>query len=374
MGIVWDINVERPEFPQLTANLEADLVVVGLGGSGLTALLHAAQRGLNVIGIDADRIAAGAAGRNGGLLLAGIADFHHNVRNDLGIDRAKALYQHTLDEMDRIEATTPDAVSRIGALRIGELSPGEDPGELIDTYAHRDALLADGYPVEDYDGDQGIGILIPTDGTFHPAKRAVQLAKLAQAAGAQVFTHSPAIKIESGLVTTDQGTIKAKHIIVAIDGNLGKALPELANIAQPIRLQMISTAPETNLKMKYAVYIRQGWDYWQQLPDGRIAIGGGRDFALEQEATDVLEPTQIMRDYQERLLKAIGVTAPVEHHWAAIVSYTDSGLPIVKEVQPGVWAVGAYSGTGNVVGALLSRAAVDHCIDGQSQVITDFAS
>jgi D-arabinose 1-dehydrogenase-like Zn-dependent alcohol dehydrogenase len=54
MGIVWDINVERPEFPQLTTNLEADLVVVGLGGSGLTALLHAAQRCLNVIGIDAD--------------------------------------------------------------------------------------------------------------------------------------------------------------------------------------------------------------------------------------------------------------------------------------------------------------------------------
>ena len=374
MGIVWDINVERPEFPQLTTNLEADLVVVGLGGSGLTALLHAAQRGLKVIGIDADRIAAGAAGRNGGLLLAGIADFHHNVRKDLGTDRAKALYQHTLDEMDRIEATTPEAVSRIGALRIGELSHGEDQDELIDTYAHRDALLADGFPVEDYDGDQGVGILIPTDGTFHPAKRAALLAKLATAAGAQIFTHSPAIKIESGLVTTDQGSIKAKHIVVAIDGNLGKALPEIANVVQPTRLQMISTAPETELKMKYAVYIRQGWDYWQQLPDGRIAIGGGRDQALEQEATDVVEPTQIMRDYLERLLKTIGVTAPVEHHWAAIVSYTDSGLPIVQEVKPGVWAVGAYSGTGNVVGALLSRAAVDHCIDGQSQVITDFAS
>ena len=374
MGIVWDINVERPEFPQLTSNLEADLVVVGLGGSGLTALLHAAQRGLNVIGIDSDRIAAGAAGRNGGLLLAGIADFHHNVRKDLGVDRATALYKHTLDEMDRIEATTPEAVSRIGALRIGELNPGEDSEELIDTYAHRDALLADGFPVEDYEGEQGIGILIPSDGTFHPAKRAVLLAKLAQAAGAQVFTHSPAIKIESGLVTTEHGSIKAKHIVVAVDGNLGKALPAIADQVQPTRLQMISTAPETKIKMQYAVYVRQGWDYWQQLPDGRIAIGGGRDLALEQEATDVVEPTQIMRDYLERKLEDLGVTAPVEHHWAAIVSYTNTGLPMVKEVQPGVWAVGAYCGTGNVVGTLLARSAVDHCLDGHSQVITDFAS
>ena len=374
MGIVWDINVERPEFPQLTTSLEADLVVVGLGGSGLTALLHAAERGLNVIGIDADRIAAGAAGRNGGLLLAGIADFHHNVRKDFGVERATALYQHTLDEMDRIEATTPEAVSRIGALRIGELRRGEDPAELSDTYAHRDALIADGFPVEDYEGEQGVGILIPTDGTFHPAKRAVLLANLATKAGAQIFTHSLASKIESGLVTTEQGSIKAKHVIVAVDGNLGKALPEVSDLVQPTRLQMISTAPETKLKMKYAVYVRQGWDYWQQLPDGRIAIGGGRDLALQQEATDVVEPTQIMRDYLESKLHDIGVTAPVEHHWAAIVSYTDSGLPIVKEVQPGVWAVGAYCGTGNVVGALLARSAVDHCIDGHSQVITDFAS
>jgi glycine/D-amino acid oxidase-like deaminating enzyme len=374
MGIVWDINVERPEFSQLTTNLEADLVVVGLGGSGLTALLHGAQRGLKVIGIDADRIAAGAAGRNGGLLLAGIADFHHNVRKDFGVERATALYQHTLDEMDRIEATTPEAVSRIGALRIGELQKGEDPKELIDTYAHRDALISDGFPVDNYEGDQGIGILIPTDGTFHPARRAVQLAKLAVAAGAQIFTHSPAIKIESGLVTTDQGSIKAKHVVVAVDGNLGKVLPKISNLVQPTRLQMISTAPETKINVKYAVYVRQGWDYWQQLPDGRIAIGGGRDLALEQEATDIVEPTQLIRDYLERKLKAIGVTAPVEHHWAAIVSYTDSGLPIVKEVQPGVWAVGAYCGTGNVVGALLARSVVDKCIDGKSQVIADFAS
>ena len=374
MGIVWDINVERPEFPQLTANIQADLVVVGLGGSGLTALLHAAQRGLNVIGIDADRIAAGAAGRNGGLLLAGIADFHHNVRKDFGVERATALYQHTLDEMDRIEATTPEAVSRIGALRIGELQKGEDPEELSDTHAHRDALIADGFPVEDYEGEQGVGILIPSDGTFHPAKRAVLLAKLATSAGAQIFTHSPAIKIESGLVTTGQGSIRAKHIVVAVDGNLGKALPEIADEVQPTRLQMISTAPETSRNLKYAVYVRQGWDYWQQLPDGRVAIGGGRDLALEQEATDVVEPTQVMRNYLEAKLKEIGVTAPVEHHWAAIVSYTDSGLPIVKEVQPGVWAVGAYCGTGNVVGALLARGVVDQCIDGQNQVVSDFAS
>jgi len=369
MGIVWDIDVARPDFPVLSSNLSADLVVVGLGGSGLTAVLHAAQLGLNVIGIDSDRIAAGAAGRNGGLLLAGIADFHHNVRETLGIERACRLYQHTLDEMSRMAATVPSAISRSGALRIGFDSP-----DLADCWAHRDALLADGFPVQDYDGEQGQGILIPTDGTFQPVKRAVLLANLAVAAGAKIFSHSPATKISQGLVTTPNGTISAPHILVTVDGNLGKVIPEVSDRAKPTRLQMISTAPVTGLELKYGVYTRDGWDYWQQLSDGRVAIGGGRDIAIAQESTDIAEPTQIIRDYLETKLRTLGIDAETEHHWAAIVSYTESGLPIVEQVHPGVWAIGAYSGTGNVVGALLARSVVDHCVSGSSQVVQDFSA
>ena len=369
MGIVWDINVERPEFPSLSEHLDADLVVVGLGGSGLTALLHGAQRGLKVIGIDADRIAAGAGGRNGGLLLAGIADFHHDVREKYGRERASKFYNHTLAEMDRMAQTTPEAVNRIGALRIAF-----DDVEYQDVIRHRDALIEDGFPVADYDGPQGQGILITSDGTFHPAKRACLLANLAVTSGAQIFTNSPAIKIESGLVTTPNGSIRAKHIVVAIDGNLGKALPEVAGRVKPVRLQMVSTFPQPELNLEYAVYTRDGWDYWQQLPDGRIAMGGGRDTAIEAEFTDVPEPTEEMRNYLEARLTEIGSTAPIEHHWAAIVSYTETVLPLVLEALPGVWAIGGYCGTGNVVGALLGRAVVDQCIDGVSEVVSDFSN
>jgi len=369
MGIVWDIGVDRPEFTALNSNLEVDLVVVGLGGSGLTALLHAAQQGLNVVGIDSDRIAAGAGGRNGGLLLAGIAAFHHDARVSLGRARAVKLYNHTLAEMDLIEATTPMAVNRAGALRIAH-----DDSELIDVIKHRDALIEDGFPVADYEGAQGRGILITTDGTFQPALRATLLAKLAVQAGAQIFTHTPAIRIDSGVVDTPNGAITAKNIIVAIDGNLGKALPQVAKDVHPVRLQMVSTAPEPKLKLEYAVYTRDAWDYWQQLPDGRIAMGGGRDQAIESENTDNSEPTPLMREYLSERLKNIGSTSPIEHHWAAVVSYTETGLPLIREAVPGVWALGGYCGTGNIVGALLGRAVVNFCIDGHSEVIQDFSS
>lgn len=368
-GVIWDVDLTRPEFPQVVGELNCDVCVIGLGGSGLTATLAAAQHGLNVVAIDADRIAAGAGGRNGGLLLAGVADFYHNARNLFGYDRAVSMYRHTLDEMDQMQATTPHAVKRGGALRLAH-----DEAELDDCKAHYLALIEDGFPVTWYEGPQGTGLNITSDGVFHPAKRAVALAQLATKAGAKIFTHSPAVSINSGEVITPAGRIKAKNILVAVDGNLAKVLPELTEQVKPVRLQMIGTAPVKELNFEYAVYVRDGWDYWQQLPDGRIAIGGGRDLALESEFTDVNEPTEFMRNYLSERLKNLNVHAQIEYHWSAIVGYTKNDLPIAQIVKPNVYAIGGYSGTGNVVGALLGRAVIEKIANGHSDAFETFRS
>lgn len=368
-GVLWDDGIIRPDFPSVSGDLDCDLCVVGLGANGLTAVLTAAQQGLKVIGIDADRIAAGAGGRNGGLLLAGIADFHHNARELVGREKAAKFYHQTLQEMDLIEKTTPAAVTRNGALRLAH-----DEVELRDCRAHYDALVEDGFPVKWYNGDQGEGLLITSDGVFHPMKRVVELTNLAQAAGAQIFTHTPALSITSGEVQTPQGKITAKNILVASDGGLPKIFPELKNQVRPVRLQMIGTAPVKEIDFEYAVYVRDGWDYWQQLPDGRIAIGGGRDLSLETEFTDVNEPTEFMRNYLSDRLRELNVHAQVEYHWSAIVSYTNNDLPIAQEVKPNVYAIGGYSGTGNVVGSLLARAVVEKISTGHSDNFELFKS
>jgi glycine/D-amino acid oxidase-like deaminating enzyme len=62
------------------------------------------------------------------------------------------------------------------------------------------------------------------------------------------------------------------------------------------------------------------------------------------------------------------VRAPVTHRWAASVSFTTTGLPVLDEVRPGLWAVGAYSGTGNVLGRLAGRAAAQLAVRGASDV------
>ena len=48
---------------------------------------------------------------------------------------------------------------------------------------------------------------------------------------------------------------------------------------------MLATGPAPEVKFIYPVYRRHGWDYWQQLPDGSIALGGFRDKEIEAEWT-----------------------------------------------------------------------------------------
>ena len=64
----------------------------------------------------------------------------------------------------------------------------------------------------------------------------------------------------------------------------------------------------------------------------------------------------MIQAYLDRLLyERLGVSAAVTHRWAASVSYTRTGLPVCRAVDRGVWAIGGFSGTGNVMGALLAR-------------------
>lgn len=361
MTTVWDLD-GWSGFPPLDGNVTADVCVVGLGGSGLTAVTELRERGVDVVGIDASSVAGGAAGRNGGFLLAGLAYPHHRMVPVLGRQRAAALHRLTLDEIDRMRAATPGAIRRTGSLRVEDTDEG-----LADCAEHAAALRADGFAVEEYDGSEGRGLLFPDDGVLHPVARC---RALATATDARLHESTPALSIGSGEVRTPNGVIRCGTVLVCVDGRLEALLPELAGVVRTVRLQMLATAPTDEVRVPRPVYLRGGFEYWQQLPDGRVAAGGFRDVGGETEETDSTETSPPVQDAIERLVRErIGVQAPIIARWAASVGYTRSGLPYVGEVRQGVFAAGGYCGTGNVVGALCARALVAMALGRESDTL-----
>ena len=351
------VPVATPEV--LDGHDPADLVVVGMGASGLEAAAAAARRGARVVVLDAVGVAAGAAGANGGFLLAGLALFHHDAVAALGRLDARERYHRTVAELDRLEGREP-TFRRVGSLRLAA-----DDDEQRDVEAHLAALLADDIPAAPYDGPLGTGLAIPGDGVFHPVARCRRLAHGAVDAGATLVAPARVTAVEPGAVHVEgvAHPVATEHVLVAVDGGLERVVPSLAGRVRTARLQMLATAPSDQVAIDRPVYRRHGLDYVQQLPTGEVLLGGGRDIGGAQEWGAPAEPSDTVQHHLDRWLAALGVTAPVTHRWAAHAAFTEDRLPVDERVADRVHVVGAYSGHGNVLGGLLAREAALDLLD-----------
>jgi gamma-glutamylputrescine oxidase len=356
---VWDRG-DWTALPRLRGDCSAHSCVVGLGGSGLTLIAELLARSENVIGIDARDVGAGAAGRNGGFLLAGCYDFYHDAIRRHGHERARSIYLASMIEIERIRQEAPASVRRVGSKRLAAT-----PAEVEDCRQQYEALRADSLPVQWHKGDDGEGLFLPTDAAFDPLTRCRTLATQVRADGARLFGQTPMLKLDGTRVITPHGVVHAERVFIAVDGGLELILPELTGRVRTARLQMLATAPVEADRIPCPVYYREGYEYWQQLPGGEIALGGFRDRGGPGEwSTDSTLSEPVQTALETFLREHLGVKAPITHRWAACAGYTETGLPVIEQVRSDVWALGGYCGTGNVIGALAARGVAAAAHDG----------
>lgn len=369
-SVGWDADPEVTGwggFPPLPGPTGADVCVVGLGGSGLAAIEELVGRGLNVVGVDAGRVAAGAAGRNGGILACGGAQSFADSVADLGADTTLSLYRRTLQELEHLaEVLGPRVVRRCGTLQLAGL-PGEpeDEAEVAERTrelesCHQELVVLRGLgvPVEDYDGELGRGLFFPDNAAMNPVRRAFGLARRL-AERTRLHEHTRVRSITAGRVDTEHGVISANAVVAAVDGRLEVLVPQLASRVRTVRLQMLATAAGVPPRLPCPVSARSDYDYAQQDGQGRLLVGGERDRFLAQEDTTDDTPTAQVQERIEAVARRLaGGPVTVEHRWAASVGFTPDHRPLCGLVDEGIVVCGGYSGTGNLVGAVAARAAV----------------
>jgi gamma-glutamylputrescine oxidase len=365
----WDSDpavAAWPGLPPLAGDATADACVVGLGGSGLAAVEAFADADLSVIGVDAGRVGAGAAGRNGGFLLGGGAPAFHEAVRRWGEDLAIELYRATLAELDRLADDLGPDVRRAGSIRLAGLPGGDEDrsAESADCARQEQAMRAAGLAVERYAGPLGEGLFFPADAQVNPARRIVRTAERL-AGRARLHERTTVRAVRAGSVVTDAGEVSAGLVVVAVDGRLELLLPQLADLVRTARLQMLSTAPVPTGRLPCPVYARWGYDYAQQDAAGRVYVGAGRDRFVDAEWTPDTEPTEAVQRYAEEVAaRMAGQPVDVAARWAASVGFTEDGRALCLPVDDGVIACGGYSGTGNLVGPVAAGVAVAWLLDG----------
>jgi gamma-glutamylputrescine oxidase len=337
---LW-LNEPHDDLPRTRFDGHAEVVVIGGGVTGCSCALTLAERGVRVRLYEQREIAGGASGRNGGFALRGAAAPYDEARHDLGPDRARTVMELTERSLDRMEELAGDAFRRVGSLRLA----CEDDERAALRREH-DALREDGFAVEWVDDlDSPLdrlyrgAILHPRDGALQPARWVRRLAAHAAAAGADLR--------EGERMTVEEADADA--VVVAGDGHIRELLPALP--VQPIRGQVLATEPLRERLYERPHYARYGYDYWQQLPDGRLVIGGSRDVSPATEETDVEETTDLIQQRLDAFVETlVGHRPRVTDRWAGIWGSSPDRLPVVGEAREGVWVAGGYSGHGNVLG------------------------
>jgi gamma-glutamylputrescine oxidase len=323
-----------------------DIAVIGAGVTGCACAWALARAGRSVRVYDARRVAEGASGRNGGFALRGGAARYDVARETYGADTACKLWQWTERALDRIESVAGGDFRRTGSLRLAA-----DAEERVEIRAEYEALREDGFGAEWVDDPGGPlagrfhgAIRHLGDGSLQPARFVRRLAVLAADAGAE---------FREGRRVDDLDELDADQVVIATDGYGRGLVAGLDDAIWPARGQVVATEPLSELIYDRPHYARQGFDYWQQLANRRLVLGGFRDFSIMDELTDEEVTTAVIQEALTSFLRELlGYDPVVTHRWAGIFGLTQDLLPLVGRIpgRDGVWVAAGYSGHGNVLG------------------------
>jgi gamma-glutamylputrescine oxidase len=116
---------------------------------------------------------------------------------------------------------------------------------------------------------------------------------------------------------------------------------------------MLATTPLDEELFTWPCYADEGFQYWRQLADGRLVIGGWRNRSFDSEYTDDETPCSPVQDHIERFLRETLRVPPeraaIERRWAGIMAFSPDGEPMVGHVPASLrcYVAGAYTGHGN---------------------------
>lgn len=345
-----------------------DVAVIGAGLMGTATCYWLARAGISVALLEQEAIGWGATGRNGGFVAAGPGGSYSEATAKLGRETAYAVMTDTLTNRQLLRQVFADETIECLYREPGSIRLVLSPSQEEQMRAEVDLVRADGFAIDFLDRE-AVQTLIKTPlapeirgGSFKPGQGLIHSARfvrgLAQAAvrrGALACQTTVQSVIPDGdalRVHTSRGLIHASTVIVATNAWIGKLIPTLADVIMPVREQMLAYAPlPPALTHAISADIAAG-EYFQQLPDGTILIGGCNTAAPEEDmGVWEMTPLPVVQHAIEAVLpRLFPALAPlrVVQRWAGLLDYTTDRHPIVDQVpgMPRVLFLCGFSGHG----------------------------
>ncbi|WP_163933885.1 FAD-binding oxidoreductase [Paraferrimonas sp. SM1919] len=362
--------------PRFSGTQQVDVCVVGGGLTGISSAYFAAKSGLNVALLESQSIGYGASGRNGGQVSPGQRVDQASLEKKVGSEHALALWNIALESVDLVRNLIDEHQINCD-FAPGILHTAFKPSHCQDMRENV-ALLQHKYGYQDtrYIEKDELQQLVGTDkyhggeldmraGHLHPLNFLLGLALQAQQAGAQLYENSEVINIKShnggAIITTADGVIHAKKVVLGCNGYLGKLFPKVAGKIMPINNFIAVTEPlgadvaESLISNNYAVADSKFViNYFRLTPDHRLLFGGGENYSshFPKDIKNFVRPhmLEIYPQLQDTQL---------DYAWGGTLAITLNRMPHFSCIDDCIYVAQGYSGHGVALATLAGKLITD---------------
>ncbi|QFT73428.1 FAD-binding oxidoreductase [Ruegeria sp. THAF33] len=359
----WYAATAHPmdRFPALSEDTKADVCVVGGGYTGLSAALHLAEAGFDVVLLEAHRVGFGASGRNGGQLGSAQRMDQEDLERLVGDADAAKLWELAEDAKDlvksliakhKIACDLKPGVAVLGLSKSEQKELHDHARHLSERYGYDQIELLDenaGHslcPSPAYHG----GYLDMGAAHLHPLNFALGLAQAAAKAGVRIHESTEVTGIDEGqtaVIRTAHGNVRAEHVILACNGYLGDLNRSVAARVMPINNFIAATEPlgeDTAQVLTRDVAVADTKfvvNYFRLSADGRLLFGGGESYGYRfpsDVAAKVRKPmTEIFPHLRD---------VKIDYAWGGTLAITMRRMPYLARVAPNILSASGYSGHG----------------------------
>lgn len=370
-------------YAALEGNTDVDICIVGGGLTGLSAAIHALEKGYKVALIEQCRIGWGASGRNGGQVLGGFGERGQSlIEKKYGEEIGQSVWDMGVECVDIIRGLVAkyaiDCDLTWGyfdaAIKHSDLADLEKSKAELESrgYQHRQRIVG-AEEVRDFIGsDRYVGGLSNDGwGHVHVLNLCVGEARAIEGLGGHIYEGSEVTKIEFAnrpVAHTANGSVSADFLVLCGNAYMGNLAPKLSSTILPAGSYIIATEQlgETlanELMPTNAAACDQRWalDYFRLSADNRLIFGGMATYSGRH-------PKDIFATMRPRMLKVFPQLAEkkIEFAWGGNMGIGLNRIPQLGRLSDNVYFAQAYSGHGVAQTHMASRLIVE-TIAGQAE-------